>query len=266
MPLPTLDRIGRLGLRAEEKSAQFLGMFYLAYAAAKGFFLERGRGRRQLLRTIASQIYFTTVEPLPFFSLTALVFGFVVIVESDQILPRYGLSSYVPTVIVTALVREVSPLVVAMILIGRSGPAIATELGYMRLNSEVDALDASGINTDYFIVLPRILGVAFATVAMLVAFCAIALVGGFIFGEVVELISISLLFRSVLDALTFPTVCYALLKATLFGATIAIANCYHGLNVGGSFTEIPKANVRGVQHSLMICFVANALISVYAIL
>lgn len=261
-----LEQIGHVGLRAEEKTAQFVEMLHLAYGAAKGFVLERRRGRRLLWRSIATQIYFTAIEPLPFFALTAVIFGFVLIVQSDHILPKYGLGVYVPAVIVTGLVREVSPLVVAMILIGRSGPAIATELGYMKLNQEVDALDLSGVNTDYYLVLPRIVGVTFATIAILVAFCTIALVGGFVVGEVTNLISISLLFQSVLDAVSFPLVCYALLKATIFGTTIAVANCYHGLSVRQSFTEIPKANVRGVQHSLVICFIANALISIYAIL
>lgn len=261
-----LEGIGRLGLRTEAKTAQFLGMLYLAYAAAKGWFLERRRGRRLVARTIATQIYFTTVEPLSFFALTALIFGFVVIVECDQLLPRYGLIHYVPHVIVTALVREISPLVVAMILIARSGPAIATELGYMRLNYEVDGLDVAGVNTDYFLVFPRLVGVTLASIFMMIAFCAVALAGGFVVGEVVGVISLSLLFESVVAALTLPTIGYALLKATIFGATIAIANCYHGLSVAQSFTEIPKANVRGVQHSLVLCFVANALISVYAIL
>jgi phospholipid/cholesterol/gamma-HCH transport system permease protein len=136
----------------------------------------------------------------------------------------------------------------------------------MRINQEVDALDVSGVNTDYFIVFPRLIGVTLATILAMVSFCAVGLVGGFVLGEVVNLISLSLLFRSVMDALTVPTIAYALLKAMIFGTTIALANCYHGLSVQHAFTEIPKANVRGVQHSLLICFVANALISVYAIL
>jgi phospholipid/cholesterol/gamma-HCH transport system permease protein len=261
-----LDHIGRLGLRTEEKTQQLVGMLRLGYSSVKAFALERPRGRRLVLRTVANQIYFTAVEPLPFFALTALIFGFVIIVEADQVLPRYGLSSYVSSLIVTALIREISPLVVAMILIGRSGPAIATELGYMRLNQEVDALDLAGVNIDYFLVLPRVIGVTIATIAVLVAFCAVALVGGFVVGEIVQLISLSLLFRSVIEAITLPMIVYAVLKATMFGVTIAVANCYHGLAVEQSFTEVPKANVRGVQHSLTICFLANALISVYAIL
>ncbi len=261
-----LEAVGRLGARAELKLGQFLGMLYLLLAAGKGALLERGRGRRMVLRTIASQIYFTAVEPLPFFAITALVFGFVVIYECDLLLTRYRLNYFIPDVIVTGLVREVAPLVVAMVLIARSGPAIATELGYMRLNQEIDALDAVGVNTDYFIVFPRVVGVTAATVLATICFAAVAIVGGFVLGEVAGLLSLALLFESLLAALTVSTMAYAVLKAAIFGATIALANCYHGLAVGHSFTEIPKANVRGVQHSLLGCFVANALISVYAIL
>jgi phospholipid/cholesterol/gamma-HCH transport system permease protein len=261
-----LEGVGRLGFRVELKTAQFLGMLYLAIAAWKGAWLERRRGRRLIARTIANQIYFTAVEPLPFFALTALVFGFAVIYECDTILPRYGLQYLVPDVIVTGIVREIAPLVVAMVLIGRSGPAIASELGYMRLNQEIDALDVVGVNIEYYIVFPRIIGVALATVLGMVTFCAVAIAGGFLVGEVAHVISMSLLFRSLVDALALPAIGYALLKAAFFGTAIAVSNCYHGLSVAQSFTEIPKANVRGVQHSLLFCFFANALISVYAIL
>lgn len=260
-----LERTGELGKRTLDNVRQYAGMLFLSVAAAKGFFVERGRGRRQFVRTVANQIYFTCVEPLPFFALTALTFGIVIVQACDTLLPRYGLQQYVPILIVNALVREVSPLIVAMVLIGRSGPAIATELGYMRLNQEIDALDLAGINTDYFMVLPRIVGVTLATIFAMISFATIAVIGGFFLGEMLTINSGTLLLRPIFEAIQLSTIAFALVKATFFGVTIAVVNCYHGLGVQRSFTEIPRANVHGVQHSLTICFLVNALVSVYAL-
>lgn len=261
-----LERVGKIGATTRTRFAALSGIVALAYAAPKGALLEAGRGRRVLFRTIATQIYFTAVEPLPFFLLTALIFGFVALLQADAILPTYGLHHLIPNLVVTALVREVAPLVIAMILIGRSGTAIATELGYMRLNQEIDALLVSGINIDYFIVLPRLIGVTIATVCLMVAFSATAIVGGFILGETLHVLSMTILFSELIGAFTPQVMLFALLKAVLFGLIIASANCYHGLSVARSFTEIPKATGRGVIYSLVMCFVINALISVYAVL
>ncbi len=261
-----LEQVGTIGATARERFTAMSGIVGLAYGAAKGGLLEIGRGRRVVVRTVATQVYFTAIEPLPFFLLTAIIFGFVALVQADQLLPRYGLHHLVPNLVVTALAREVGPLVIAMILIGRSGTAIATELGYMKINQEIDALLVSGINIDYFVVLPRLIGVTIASICLMTAFGAGAIVGGFILAETLGLLSVTLLFRELVGAFTPQIIGYALLKAVIFGTTIAATNSYFGLDVGRSFTEIPKAAGKGVIYSLAICFLANALISVYAIL
>lgn len=261
-----LRLIDRLGARTIERASAYLGLGVLAYAAVKGALVERGRGLRMVVRTIAMQVYFTAVEPLFIFVFTGVIFGFVVIVISDRLLPEYGLGHHIPNLVCTALVREVGPLVIAMVLIGRSGTAIATELGYMKVNREIEALSAMGVNLDYFIVLPRLVGVCAATTMLTVVFAASGLVGGFVLGELLDLISVTLLFRELVAAVTLEAIAIAFLKATFFGATIALSNCYHGLRVEGSFTQIPKANVQGVVQSLLVCFVVNAVVSVYSFL
>ncbi len=261
-----LDRTARLGYWFEGRVGTVLGILFLAYRALKGFVLERGRGRRVIAQTIASQIYFTAVQPLPLFLATALLFGFVVTVEADQILPRYGLIYYVPDVIVVSLVREIAPLIIALVLIGRTGTAIATELATMKGNLEVEALDALGVNLDYFIVFPRLVGVTVAAVCLSVFFDAVAILGGYFVGSLTELVSLTLRLSQVLSALSVETIGYAVFKSTLFGATIALSSCHHGLAAGQATTEVPKASVRSVVTSLLVCFTVNALVSVYAVL
>jgi phospholipid/cholesterol/gamma-HCH transport system permease protein len=205
-----IDLVGRLGRRTKRRVRRLMGMSDLVYRAFKSIPLEWRRGRRLVIARTADQVYFTAIEPLGFFALAALIFGVAGLVQSDQVLARVGLSHYVPDLVVTALVREIAPLVVAMILIGRSGPAIAAELGSMAINRELDALELQGINIDYLVVLPRIVGVTLATISCVVIFSTIAIVGGFIVGKATGLVSASVFFDMLVGALVLCFVANAL--------------------------------------------------------
>src|SRR4051812_20041555 len=261
-----LALLGRLGQSVLARGREVLQIAALLYAAMKGAVIEGRRGRRMVVGATITQVYFTAVEPLFIFLLVAVTCGFFAIVLSDSLMRPNGLAPHIPTVVAQAVVRELVPLVIALVVIGRSGPAIATELGYMRVNSEIEALDLAGANTDYLIVLPRIAGVTVATTALTIAMSAAALAGGFLLGTALDLVSVGLRFEQILTAITLTTVFLALTKALAFGIVISTVNCYHGLKVQYSFTEIPRANVRGAVQCYLGCFLLNAGISLYALM
>lgn len=261
--LPLLRRLGQTLLASLRDLGQVGALFY---AALKGAAIEGRRGRRMVMSATATQVYFTAIEPLVIFLLVAVTCGFFTIVLSDSLMRPNGLAPHIPTVVARAVVREVVPLVIALIVIGRSGPAIATELGYMKVNQEIDAIDLAGVNTDYLIVLPRIAGVTIATTSLTVAMSAAALIGGFLLGTAFDLVSVGLRFEQIIDAVTAATIGYALAKALCFGIVISTVNCYHGLAVQHSFNEIPQANVRGAVRCYLVCFFVNAVISMHALM
>ena len=261
-----LAPLGRLGQGVHARAREVAKIIVLFYAAIKGGILERGRGRRMVVRGAATQVYFTAVEPLGIFLLVAVICGFFAIVVADALMRPNGLAPHIPKVIAEAVVRELVPLVIALIVIGRSGPAIATELGYMRVNDEIEALDLAGVNVDYLVVLPRILGVTVATAALTVAMSAAALVGGFVLGTALDLVSVGLHLGQIVEAITSRTIAVALVKALAFGIVISTVNCYHGLAVERAWSEIPRANVRGAMQCYLACFVVNAAVSIYAVM
>jgi phospholipid/cholesterol/gamma-HCH transport system permease protein len=261
-----LERVGTIGQGLRARLDVIGGIFSLAYASIKGYALERGRGRGIFRRTVATQIYFTAVEPFPFFALISLVFGVAAIVEAEHLLPKYGLHALVPSLVAAALVRELAPLVIGVILIGRTGTAISTELGYMRVNQEIDALLAAGINLEYFVVLPRIIGVTVACVCLTIAFAAIGVVFGFAVARALDPLRATFIFDELVHAITPEMIGYGVLKAVIFGVQISTINCYHGLSVQTSFTEIPRANGRGALQAFVACLGVNALISIYAVM
>jgi phospholipid/cholesterol/gamma-HCH transport system permease protein len=261
-----LPLLGRLGRAVLARGREVVQIGALLYAAVKGAVLEGRRGRRMVVSATATQVYFTAIEPLAIFLLVAVTSGFFAIVLSDSLMRPNGLAPHIPTVVAQAVVRELVPLVIALVVIGRSGPAIATELGYMRVNNEIEALDLAGANTDYLVVLPRIVGVTLATAALTIAMSAAALAGGFLLGTALDLVSVGLRFEQILQSISLLTIVLALAKALTFGLVISTVNCYHGLAVQHSFTEIPRANVRGAVQCYLGCFVLNAALSIYALM
>jgi phospholipid/cholesterol/gamma-HCH transport system permease protein len=264
---PRLARsaLGRSAVGARDAVVEALDIVMLGYAAVKSAFVEGRRGRSLVVKSTITQVYFTAVEPLPVFILVGMICGFVAIVLCDSLMRPNGLAPHIPTVIALSVVRELIPLLIALFVIGRSGPAIATELGYMRVNHEIEALDLSGINTDYYVVLPRLLGVTIGTVGLTVVVSFVALFGGFAVARALDLVSVALDLDQILQKIGLFTMAYALGKAALFGSVISVVNSFHGLAVQRSYTEIPRANVRGAVGCFLVCFFFNAVISIYAL-
>jgi phospholipid/cholesterol/gamma-HCH transport system permease protein len=236
----------------------------LVYAAGKGALVEGGRGARGVFRAAARQIDLA-LEVLPVVLLAALALGLVAIVEADRLLPRFGLSRHVEAAVVTTIVREAGPLATALLLIARSGAALAAEIGHMRLSRELEALSAIGVNLDYFVVLPRLLGFTLAVVGLTAIFDAAALAGGYGAGRALGLLPPTRLLEGFLDALSPHMLSIALGKAALFGGATAAVCTMHGLRVERTSLEVTAASARGVLDAIVLCFLLNGAVTLYAI-
>lgn len=257
--------VGAVGRGFLEQASEAARIWMLPYAACKSFWVERGKGRRIIARATAYQVYFTAVQPLLLFAFLALVSGIVVVGASDTLLRSAGLARHVEIVAAKAYVRELSPLLLALVLIGRSGPAIATELGYMKVNHEMEGLEALGVNLDYYIVLPRIVGVSIAAVLLCVVMAFVGLAGGWFCGLLLGVVSFGLDVSRLLQTIDLPTGFIALGKSVTFGVVVGTVSCHYGLAVGHSHTEIPRANVRAAVLCYALCFSFNAVGSLIAL-
>jgi phospholipid/cholesterol/gamma-HCH transport system permease protein len=266
---PTATRsdslVGVVGRKSIEQAAEALRIWILPYAACKSWWLESGKGRRIVVRATLYQVYFTAVQPLLLFAFLALLSGIVVVGASDTLLRGAGLAQHVETVAAKAYVRELSPLLLSLVLIGRSGPAIATELGYMKVNHELEGLEALGVNLDYYLVLPRIVGVSVAAVLLSVVMAFVGLAGGWFAGLLLGVVSFGLDIGRLAGAIDLPTGLLALAKSLTFGLTVGTVACHYGLAVGHSHTEIPRANVRAAVLCYALCFTLNAAGSLLAL-
>jgi phospholipid/cholesterol/gamma-HCH transport system permease protein len=250
------------GRKTVEGVAYAADILFLSYLAFKELISPARRGRHEALRGIARQILFTGVDALPVVSAIALMLGLIVIIQAGIALPQVGAGAFLANIVVVALVRELGPLLTAFIVVGRSGTAMCTELGNMRVGQEIDGLEAMGISVVRFLVMPRMVGAIVAIICLTVYFDLVAVIGGFLVAKVSLTIPFLVYLGEIEQALSIADVMITVVKSALFGLTIAVICCHHGLAVVGSSTEVPQQNSRAMLNTVAACLVVDIIVSV----
>ena len=209
------------------------------------------------------QIRFTGLEALLLTCGTALLLGGVTLIQAFSQLSGLGAENYIGLLMVLIVIRELGPLLTAVLVIGRSATAIAAELGTMQLNGEVDALAAHGVNPYQYLLLPRWLGVSISIFALMVFFDASALAGGLLVARLKHGVTLGFFMDSVRDALMNRDLAATLLKVALFGGAITFHACHYGLGIRRSQTEIPQAVTKTVVSALVAVFLLDGLVTAF---
>lgn len=209
-----------------------------------------GVWNRPLLRVLIRQIYFTAVQGIPFISVVAALVGALVVIQAQFLSAMAGTASLSGAVLVLVLTRELTPLLVNFITIGRSGAAIAAEMASMRVNGDVTVLDAQGIDPMIYLVMPRVLGAGVSVFCLSVVFSVVSLTAGYLVGAMLGLTPAPDIFlEGVLMAVAKPDPTGFLVKTLVPGMATAAIACSEGLGVHGNLTEIPQAVTRSVVRS-----------------
>lgn len=200
---------------------------------------------------------------LPIASLMALFIGGVLALQTGSRLAQYGLEGSIGGIVGLSMVKELGPVMTALLVAGRVGSAIAAEVGAMNVYEEIDALKTLNINPVRYLVMPRLLASVIAVPALCIYVNVIGLVGGAAVSAVNPKIGVSMrLFRlSFQQVVKFSDVMDSLLKAAVFGVVVAITCCYVGLRTTGGPEEIGRAVTRAVVLSFMFIFILNYLIT-----
>lgn len=216
------------------------------------------RGSRAVGGVYLRQVYFTGIQAFRVVFVTALVIGTVVI---TQIVSLAGAGSEALTgkVLVWVVVRELAPLLTALIVIARSGTAIAAELSQMKIGGEIEYIESLGIPVAEYLVMPRILGVATALLVLTVYFTITAVLGGFLVASLGWHVPWEQYSQGVFAVLTITELAASLAKAVLFGLVVAAVCCRQGLRVGRSVTQIPQSATNAVMQSLFLLFVLDGI-------
>jgi phospholipid/cholesterol/gamma-HCH transport system permease protein len=215
-------------------------------------------GRLVTLRVLINQIRFTALQATGLVTLLAALLSFLVMAQASRQLGRFGALEQMGTIMVVAVIRELGPLLTALIVVSRSGTAIAAEMATNRVMGEVRALEAMGIDPYIYLVLPRVLGAIVSVACLMVVFDAVALVSGYVGASTTGMTPEGYA-RIVLATLSAKDVWITVAKGITFGAAVALFCSFHGLAVTAGPTEIPQAVTRGVVGTIVAIFVLSAI-------
>jgi phospholipid/cholesterol/gamma-HCH transport system permease protein len=227
-----------------------------------GVLLRNFRVARPVIRPlIAREIHRAGVQLLPMFLFAAVALGFLVIGQTVSWLTRVeAANNLFGSIMVIVVVRELGPLLTALLVLARVGTANVVELGTARALGEVEALEALGIDPVHYLVVPRVVGMAVGVFSLTVYLILGTLVSGYLW---VFLQEVPLLpgdyFRQLAGALSYMDFALLALKTCAFGFIIALVTCYHGLAQPLQLNEISRATVRAVTQGTVACILLDAL-------
>ncbi|MFH0907732.1 MAG: ABC transporter permease [bacterium] len=258
-----MNFVARLGAATREK---WYGLRYvLAVAWTVLAVTAKWKYWSRTARTVlARQVLFTGYEAAKFVSLVAFLIGISIVVQSQVLLGSLGQTNLLGPVLVTVVIREVGPLLTNFIVIGRSGTAMATEMGGMKVNGEVHVLDSLGLDPFIHLVVPRVLGAAISVFCLTIVFIVVSFGSGFITGSLlgVNTSDFWMFSDGVFGAIKKSDVFNVLAKTFIPGLMTGSICCIEGLSVGVSFTEVPQAATRAVTRSTAALFITSVLVSV----
>jgi phospholipid/cholesterol/gamma-HCH transport system permease protein len=195
-----------------------------------GRFFREVTKPRQELQEFLRQCFWIGYKTLPLVGITAFIIGLVITIQSRPTLVEFGAEAMLPFMVSVSLVREISPIITALICAGKIGSGIGAELGSMKVTEQIDAMEVSGTNPFKYLIVTRVM----ATTLMLPILSnfsnAISLYGGYLGVNLRSTVSWDLYWTQVYDALAYGDIVPSIIKTFFFGFAIGMVGCYKGYN------------------------------------
>jgi len=254
-----LENLGRDSMRALNEQLSFLGFIGNITFSAVRILLTPARLRWTQVIADSEEAGF---DALPIVGLLAFLIGIVIAYQGGVVLQQYGAGIFIADLVGLAMLRELSPLVTAIIVAGRTGSAYTAQIGTMKVTEEVDALRTMGITPIELLVLPKL----FALVVMLPLLTVFADLMGLLGGMVMSHSLLDVSYQNFIDRLTQSVRLQDYLvgvgKAPVFAAIIASVGCYQGFRVAGSAESVGRQTTVSVVQSIFLVIVVDALFSI----
>lgn len=236
------------------------------------FFSETGNISRFALRFFGSgilpgfefrefllQCFLIGYKSLPLIGLTGFIMGLVLTMQLRPSLIDYGVEAQLPVMVGIAIVREIGPVITALIFAGKIGSSIGAELGSMKVTEQIDAMEVSGINPFKYLVVTRVLATTLMLPVLTVISDAISLMGAYIGVNINGITSFNLFFSQVFDGLDFYDIIPALIKTFFFGFAVGLIGCYKGYHSNKGTRGVGNASNSAVVLSSVLIFILDLL-------
>lgn len=258
--LQAIDHVGKFTLDIYRTITEMVVFVYLSF---RSIVKLSSHHLSPIFSILVSQIYFTGYNALALITFIALASGSIIVLQSTAQLSILGSQEMMGNILVVTIIRELGPLLTALIVIARSGTAVATELGSMQVNKEIESLRTMSIEPLAYVVFPRIVGGVISLVCLAFYFNCIALIGGFLVSNLVSDLSFSFYLEVLAQALTPEDFALNIIKNSISGLLIFSIATYHGMKVKGAPHEVPMATTKAVVNSIMAVVAFNLSITIY---
>jgi len=219
------------------------------------------RGKSVRLSAVFHQMVRIGVQAVPMTALTSLSIGITLAMQGAHELSRMGATSYVPDLVGMSLLRELGPLLVGVVVIGRSGSAVTAELGTMKVSEEIEALEVMAINPIRFLVVPRFLAMLVMLPALTVFGNYIGMTGGWAICRFSLDMPTEGYIRRLIESSHAMDLYSGMIKSVVFAWLIITISCFYGLKVKGGAEGVGRATTQSVVVSILTMLIADALLT-----
>jgi phospholipid/cholesterol/gamma-HCH transport system permease protein len=245
----------RLGEKTIEKKVKANG-FFTELANMFLFMVQTTKAafsRDFEFKEFLNQCFLIGNKSLPLVSITGLIMGVVLTIQSRPVLVDFGAVSLLPGMVTISIIREMGPVITGLICAGKIGSGIGAELGSMKVTEQIDAMEVSSTNPIRYLVVTRVLAATIVIPVLILYADAIAIFGSWAGANLKGDVSLVLFFSQAFSSVEFIDFIPAVLKSFLFGGVIGFVGCYKGYNAGrGTESVGAAANSAVVLSSLLV--------------
>lgn len=205
------------------------------------------------------QCYAIGYKSLPLVSITGFIMGLVLTIQSRPTMSKFGAESWLPSMVSLSLIREIAPVITALICAGKIASGIGAELGSMKVTEQIDAMEVSAVNPYKYLVVSRILATTIMVPILVIFADLVGIYGGYIGYNIHSSIGLNRYFSEVIENLEFLDVVPAVIKTFFFGFFIGLIGCYKGFNASGGTASVGIAANEAVVAASLSIFIIDML-------
>lgn len=248
---------GYIGRKAILATNHILVLQALTYRLISLSIKSPAQGRALVRKVIFEQVFFTAIQALPLIIPIALILGSTLIAQFTKLSGQYDPGK----LMVILVIRELGPIITALLVILRSATSVTIELGYMGVLHEIEAIEMAGVDPLRVVCVPRLIGITSALLSLFIVFDLFAILGGYLIVWVFTYAPVGSFFNQITKAITATDIIVGIIKAFCFGITITVTSLYHGLKTHHRITDIPPATSKAAVECFFYCIMINIFIS-----
>jgi phospholipid/cholesterol/gamma-HCH transport system permease protein len=211
------------------------------------------------MKEFIRQCYVIGYKSLPLVTITGFIMGLVLTLQSRPTLAEFGAESWLPSMVALSLIREIAPVITALICAGKVSSGIGAELGSMKVTEQIDAMEVSAINPFKYLVVTRILATTLMIPLLVIYADGIGILGGYMGINIHSDVNFYRYTSQVIESITFLDIFPAMIKTFFFGFFIGMIGCYKGFNAANGTESVGKAANSAVVTASLSIFIIDML-------